>query len=99
MGLKLIKLWCIIYLYLIGVIFMKSDKELFSLARQMVFINDSIQRGNVNEFEREELFEEGNRIRNVLLKKEYDVNKFVHYQELHKTMTVGEYIKFVQSLE
>ena len=38
-------------------------------------------------------------IRNTLFQKGYDIDKFIHYQHLYQTMTIGEYIKFVKTLE
>ena len=77
---------------------MRSEKELFTLAKDMVFIEDRL-RDNYNEWEREELTEEAAKIRNILLKKNYDVNMFLHYQELYKTMTIAEYYEFIKTLE
>lgn len=77
---------------------MKSEKELFQLAKDMVFIEDRLQDGH-NEMEREELTEEAAKIRNILLKKNYDVNTFICYKELYKTMTVEEYYRFIKTLE
>lgn len=77
---------------------MKSEKELFTLAKDMVFIENTLQE-NVNEMVRGELTEEAAKIRNILLKKNYDVNMFLHYQELYKTMTISEYYEFIKTLE
>ena len=77
---------------------MRSEKELFRLAKDMVFIEDKLQEG-CNEMVREELTEEARRIRKVLLEKNYDVNTFLHYKDLYKTMTVEEYIEFVRLLQ
>lgn len=77
---------------------MRSEKELFTLAKDMVFIEDKL-RDNYNQLQREELIEEAGKIRNVLLKKNYDVNMFLHYQELYKTMTIAEYYEFIKTLE
>ena len=77
---------------------MKSEKELFKLATDMSFIEDKLQ-DNVNEMVREELNEEAAKIRNILLQKNYDVNTFLYYKDLYKTMTIAEYYKFIDTLE
>lgn len=77
---------------------MKSEKELFKLATDMSFIEDKLQE-NINEMVREELIEEASKIRNILLKKNYDVNKFLYYKELYKTLSVAEYFEFTKTVE
>ena len=77
---------------------MKSEKELFKLATDMSFIEDKLQE-DVNEMVREELLEEATKIRNILLKKNYDVNTFLRYKELYKTLSVAEYFEFIKTLE
>ena len=77
---------------------MRSEKELFTLAKDMVFIEDRLQE-NYNELEREELTAEAEKIRNTLLKKNYDVNTFLHYKELYKSMSIAEYYAFLKTLE
>lgn len=77
---------------------MKSEKELFKLATDMSFIEDKLQE-DTNEMVREELLEEATKIRNILLKKNYDVNTFLHYKELYKTLSVAEYFEFIKTLE
>ena len=77
---------------------MKSEKELFTLAKDMVFIEDTLQK-NVDEMVREELTGEAAKIRNILLEKNYDVNTFLHYKDLYKTMTIAEYYEFIKTLE
>lgn len=77
---------------------MKSEKELFTLAKDMVFIEDRLQ-DNYNALEREELTEEAAKIRNTLLKKNYDVNTFLYYKDLYKTMSIAEYYEFIKTLE
>lgn len=78
---------------------MRSEKELFKLATDMLFINDKLQDEKTNDFVREELIEEANRIRSILLKKNYDVNMFLHYQEIYKKMSIKEYFEFIKTLE
>ena len=77
---------------------MKSEKELFTLAKDMVFIEDTLQK-NVNEMVREELNDEAAKIRNILLTKNYDVNTFLHYKDLYKSMSIAEYYEFIKTLE
>lgn len=77
---------------------MKSEKELFALAKDMVFIEDRFQ-DNYNEMEKEELHIEAAKIRNTLLQKNYDVNTFLHYKDLYKNMTIAEYYEFIKTLE
>lgn len=77
---------------------MRSEKELFKLAADMSFIEDKL-RENIDEFTREELIKEGNKIRNILLKKNYDVNMFLYYKGLYKTLSVAEYYEFIKTLE
>ena len=76
---------------------MKSDKELFKLARLYVGLNDEFQKAP--DYEKDEIKEGLEDIRNTLLTKGYDVDKFVYFQQLYKTMTVGEYFEFVKTLE
>ena len=77
---------------------MRSEKELFKLAADMSFIEDKLQE-NIDDFTREELLEEAARIRNILLKKNYDVNMFLYYKDLYKTLSVAEYYEFIKTLE
>ena len=77
---------------------MRSEKELFTLAKDMVFIEDRL-RDNYNELEREELKYEAAKISNILLEKNYDVNTFLHYKDLYKSMTIAEYYEFIKTLE
>lgn len=76
---------------------MRSEKELFKLAKDMVFIEDKLQ-DCYNEMIREELKEEAARIRRILLEKNYDVDTFLHYKDLYKTMTIEEYYEFLKLL-
>lgn len=73
---------------------MRSELELFRLAKDMVFIEDKLQEG-CNSMVREELTVEATKIRETLLKKNYDVNTFLYYKDLYKTMTIEEYYEFV----
>lgn len=76
---------------------MKSDKELFKLARLYVGLNDEFE--NAYDYEKDEIKEGLGGIRNTLLTKGYDVDKFVYFQQLYKTMTIGEYFEFIKTLE
>ena len=77
---------------------MKSELALFKLAKDMTFIEDKLQ-DCYDEMVREELKEEAARIRKTLLDCHYDVNTFLHYKELYKTMTIEEYIEFIKMLK
>lgn len=77
---------------------MRSEKELFNLAKDMVFIEDKLQ-ANVSELMREELTLAAAEIREALLKKNYDVNTFLHYKEIYPKMTVSEYYAFMDELD
>lgn len=77
---------------------MRSEKELFRLAKDMAFIEDKLQEG-CNSMVREELTEEAAKIRRTLLEKNYDVSMFIHYKDLYKTMTIEEYYEFIKLLD
>lgn len=77
---------------------MRSEKELFRLAKDMVFIEDRLQDG-CNSMVREELAEEAAKIRKTLLEKNYDVSMFLYYKDLYKTMTIAEYYEFIKTFE
>lgn len=76
---------------------MKSEKELFKLARLYVGLNDAFEKAP--DYEKDEIKEGLEDIRNTILRKGYDVDKFVYYQQIYKTMTIGEYFEFVKTLE
>lgn len=77
---------------------MKSELALFKLAKDMAFIEDKL-RDCYDEMVREELNEEAARIRKILLDCHYDVNTFLHYKELYKTMTIDEYFEVIKILK
>ena len=77
---------------------MRSEKELFKLAQMYVGLEEQFNR-TTSEFELDEIKYELAKIRDVLLKKRYDVDEFVEYQKLYKTMTVGEYAEFIKNLK
>lgn len=76
---------------------MKSEKELFNLAKSYVMLESELDK-LLREYEIEEIKEGMEHIRNTLLEKNYDVDKFNHYKELYKTMSIGEYFEFVKAL-
>lgn len=77
-------------------IILKSDKELFNLARDYVMLVSLYEKSRLYEGEFEE---EADRIRNTVLEKGYDVDKFVEYQKLYKNMSMKEYFDFVRTLD
>lgn len=77
---------------------MKSDKELFDLAKNYAHL-ESLFQTVATEFEIEEVKEEMEKILNTLLEKRYDADKFVQYKNMYKEMTIGEYLEFVKTLE
>ena len=78
---------------------MKSDKELFDLAKMYVVLSNELERRLSPEYELEEIKESLEEIRNTLLEKNYDVNKFLHFQQLYKEMSIKEYYEFIKTLE
>lgn len=76
---------------------MKSEKELFNLAKSYVMLESELDKP-LREYEIEEVKDCMKEIRNTLLEKNYDVNTFNHYRELYKTMSIGEYFEFVKTL-
>lgn len=77
---------------------MKSEKELFKLAQNMVHIESKLDE-NISSFLREELISEAAEIRKILFQKNYDTNMFLHYKELYKNLSVEEYYRFIKTLE
>lgn len=76
---------------------MKSDKELFELAKMYVMLSEEFKK-ELPEYELEEVKEELEKIRDTILEKNYDIDKFVEYQQLYKSMNVQEYFNFVKTL-
>lgn len=77
-----------------------SDKELFGLAQMYVGLEREYRK--ISEHDLHELGEIKkalDNIRDTLFQKGYDIDKFIHYQELYQTMTMGEYIEFIKTLE
>lgn len=79
---------------------MKSDKELFGLAQMYVTLEKEYEKAS--EYGLSELSEikKGlENISNTLFQKGYDIDKFLHYQHLYRTMTIKEYAEFIKTLE
>lgn len=76
---------------------MKSEKELFNLAKSYVMLESELNKP-LREYEIEEVKENMEHIRNTLLEKNYDINQFNHYKELYKEMSIGEYFEFIKTL-
>ena len=74
---------------------MNNDKELFKLARHYVMLIDSFEKATLYD---DEFKEEMEKIRNEVLEKRYDIDKFVEYQKLYREMTVAEYYEFIKTL-
>lgn len=78
---------------------MKSDKELFGLAQMYVTLENEYEKATeYNLHELDEIKEGLENVRNTLFQKGYDIDKFIHYQEMYREMTIGEYVKFVKTL-
>ena len=78
---------------------MKSEKELFDLAKMYVVLSNELERRLQPEYEIDEIKNSLEEIRNTLLEKKYDVNKFLHYQQLYKEMSIKEYYEFIKTLK
>ena len=78
---------------------MKSEKELFNLAKEYALMEMEFENSFLNEFESDGLKYGMEEIRNVLLEKKYDVDMFLKYKALYKEMTVGEYLEFIKTLD
>lgn len=79
---------------------MKSERELFDLAKMYATMEVDFEEGlRMSEFEIVELKYNMEKIRNVLLEKNYDVDKFLKYVRLYKEMSVGEYLEFIKTLK
>lgn len=77
-------------------VIVKSEKELFRLAREYVMLMDLYRKAKLD---REEFDEYEYKIRNTILEKGYDVDKFVEYQDLYLKMTIAEYYEFIKTLD
>ena len=79
---------------------MKNDKELFGLAQMYVTLEDEYRK--ISEHDLHELGEVKKgleNIRDTLFQKGYDIDKFIHYQHLYRTMSIKEYFEFIKTLE
>lgn len=75
---------------------MKSEKELFNLAKNYVMVFDLYERARVSN---EEFAEEMDKIRNEVLKKGYNIDKFVEYQNLYRELSIKDYYEFIKTLD
>lgn len=75
---------------------MKSDKELFRLARQHTMLIDFFRKNRIDE---EEFKEEIDKIEKTILDDGYDIDKFVEYKKMYKRMTIEECQKFIKELD
>lgn len=79
---------------------MKSDKELFGLAQMYATLQKEYEKASeYNLYDLDEIKQGLENIRDTLFQKGYDIDKFIHYQEMYLTMSVGEYAKFIKTLE
>lgn len=79
---------------------MKSDKELFGLAQMYVTLEREYEKASeYNLYDLDEIKQGLENIRDTLFQKGYDIDKFLHYQEIYLTMSIKEYIDFVKTLE
>ena len=75
---------------------MKGDRDLFNLAKNYVMVFDLYERARLNN---EEFAEEMEKIRNEVLRKGYDVDKFVEYQSLYRELSIKDYYEFIKTLD
>lgn len=75
---------------------MSNDRDLFNLAKNYVMVVDLYERARVNN---EEFAEEMDKIRNEVLKKGYNIDKFIEYQNLYRELSVAEYYEFIKTLD
>lgn len=77
---------------------MNREKELFNLAKTYVMLSEEFKK-ELREYELEEVKEELVKIRDEIFEKNYDIDKFVYYQQLYKSMSVEEYYGFIKKFE
>lgn len=77
---------------------MQSEKELFNLAKMYVMLSNELDRELLS-FEFDEVKENMKEIRNTILEKGYDVNKFMQYQQMYREMSIADYFEFIKTLE
>lgn len=75
---------------------MKGDRELFNLAKNYVMVFDLYERARLNN---EEFVEEMDKIRNEVLEKGYNIDKFVEYQDLYRKLSIKDYYEFIKTLD
>ena len=79
---------------------MKNEKELFGLAQMYVTLEDEYEKATEYDLYALDEIKGGlENIRDALFQKGYDIDKFIHYQHLYRTMTMGEYFEFIKTLE
>lgn len=79
---------------------MKSDKELFGLAQMYVTLENEYEKAaEYDLYELSEIKKGLENIRNTLFQKGYDIDKFLHYQELYRKMSIKEYMEFIKNIE
>ena len=79
---------------------MKSEKELFGLAQMYVTLEEEYKKAaEYSLYELDEIKEGLENVRNTLFKKGYNIDKFIYYQQLYRTMNMKEYFEFVKTLE
>ena len=79
---------------------MKSDKELFGLAQMYVTLENEYEKAaEYDLYELSEIKKGLKNIRNTLFQKGYDIDKFLHYQELYRKMSIKEYMEFIKNIE
>lgn len=79
---------------------MKNEKELFGLAQMYVTLEDEYKKATEYDLYALDEIKNGlENIRDTLFQKGYDIDKFIHYQNLYRTMTMGEYFEFIKTLE
>lgn len=79
---------------------MKSDKELFGLAQMYVALEKEYEKASeYNLYDLDEIKQGLENIRDTLFQKGYDIDKFLHYQEMYRKMSIKEYIDFIKTLE
>lgn len=77
---------------------MQGEKELFNLAKMYVMLSNELDR-ELLDFEFDEVKDSMESIRNTILDKGYDVDKFVYYQKLYREMSINEYFNFIKTLD
>ena len=79
---------------------MKNDKELFGLAQMYVTLEKEFVKASEYDLHNLNEIKKGlENISNTLFQKGYDIDKFIHYQHLYRTMTIKEYMEFIKTLE